>query len=280
VACSTLELRLAEYLDGELPGEPARQMDAHIRLCPSCSHRVELERAFREIYVTPLGPDEAPPDLRERMARLVAELEGPATPAARRPGSGRPGRRVAVAAGLAGLLLIGAAAGALVLSWGQRAGAASLERLADASVEQHQKLARGVLPLDIVQVTPKEAERWFDQKLSFNVRLPELNVEHLTFVGGRIAHLEGAEVAALEYRVDQHGVSLFVMPAAQFDRLGLKPEPKFRMLNRNGYDVIVWKSHGVGYALVSEIGGRSCAVCHSPVPALDAALTPPIHDPR
>jgi anti-sigma factor RsiW len=191
-----------------------------------------------------------------------------------------PRRRAAVAAGLAALLLAGAAGGALLLSWSQRAAAASLERLADASVEQHQKLARGVLPLDIVRVSPKEAERWFHQKLDFNVRLPELNGEHLTFVGGRIAHLDGAEVAALEYQVDHHGVSLFVMPAEHFDRLGLKAEPKFRMLNRSGYDVIVWKSHGVAYALVSEIGGRSCAVCHSPVPALDAALTPPIHDPR
>jgi anti-sigma factor (TIGR02949 family) len=275
VACSPLERHLAEYLDGELTGEPARWLDEHIRSCPACGHRVELERAFREIYVAPLRPDEAPPALRERVTRLVAELA--ASPEPRR--CRRPGRRAALAAGLAGLALIGAA-GALVLSSSQRSAAASLVRLADASVEQHQKLARGVLPLDIVRVTPKEAERWFDQKLSFNVQLPELNGEHLTFVGGRIAHLDGAEVAALEYRVDDHGVSLFVMPVGQYDRLGLTPEPRFRMLNRNGYDVIVWKSHGVAYALVSEIGGRSCAVCHSPVPGLDAAAKPPIHEAR
>ena len=228
MACSPLERRLAEYLDGELTGEPARWVEEHVQSCPACGHRVELERAFREIYVAPLRPDEAPAALRERVTRLVAEV-------AAAPGAG-------------------------------------------ASVEQHQKLARGVLPLDIARVTPKEAERWFDQKLNFNVELPELNGEHLTFVGGRIAHLDGAEVAALEYRVDDQGVSLFVMPAEHYDRLGLKPEPRFRMLNRHGYDVIVWKSHGVAYALVSEIGGRSCAVCHSPVPGLDATLKPPIHE--
>ncbi len=279
MACSVLERRLAEYLDGELTGEPARRLDEHIRSCAPCGHRVELERAFREIYVTPLRPEEAPPALRERMARLVAELGASPEPRDSRWVRRVPKRRAALAAGLAALVLVGAA-GAFVLSWGQRAAAASLVRLADASVEQHQKLARGVLPLDITRVTPKEAERWFGQKLAFNVRLPELNGEHLTFVGGRIAHLDGAEVAALEYRVDNHGVSLFVMPAEQYDRLGLKPGPRFRMLNRYGYDVIVWKSHGVAYALVSEIGRRSCAVCHAPEEGLDATLKPPIHEAR
>ena len=277
MACSPLERRLAEYLDGELTGEPARWVEEHVQSCPACGHRVELERAFREIYVAPLRPDEAPAALRERVTRLVAEVAAAPEPRDSRWVRRVPGRRAALAAGLAALVLVGAA-GAFILSWGQRAAAASLVRLADASVEQHQKLARGVLPLDIARVTPKEAERWFDQKLNFNVELPELNGEHLTFVGGRIAHLDGAEVAALEYRVDDQGVSLFVMPAEHYDRLGLKPEPRFRMLNRHGYDVIVWKSHGVAYALVSEIGGRSCAVCHSPVPGLDATLKPPIHE--
>lgn len=279
MACSALERRLAEYLDGELTGEPARWLDEHVRSCAPCGHRVELERAFREIYVTPLRPDEAPPALRERMARLVAELGASPEPRNSRWVRWVPKRRAALAAGLAALALVGAA-GALVLSWGQRSAAASLVRLADASVEQHQKLARGVLPLDITRVTPKEAERWFGQKLDFNVRLPDLNREHLKFVGGRIAHLEGTEVAALAYRVDDHSVSLFVMPSEQYDRLRLEPEPRFKALNRHGYDVIVWKSRGVAYALVSEIGGRSCAVCHSPGEGLDVKLKPPTHEAR
>jgi hypothetical protein len=49
------------------------------------------------------------------------------------------------------------------------------------------------------------------------------------------------------------------------------------MVNRHGYDVIVWSSHGVAYALVSEIGGRSCAVCHAPGEKLDVSLKPEIH---
>src|SRR5262245_13090359 len=128
---------------------------------------------------------------------------------------------------MAALVAVGAAA-AFLLGRSERAAAASLVRLADASVEQHQKLARGVLPLDITGVTPKEAERWFGKKLDFNVLLPDLKGEHLNFKGGRLSHLEGYDVAALEYQVDHQSVSLFIMPAEQYERLGLRPEPRFK----------------------------------------------------
>jgi anti-sigma factor RsiW len=273
VAC---EISLGEYLDGELGGEARRRVEAHLSGCAECRRRVELEQAFHEIYVAPLRPDEAPPALRERMAGLLAGLAE--SQGARRVPTGR--RRRAVVAAVVAALLVAGGVGGLLIGGSQRAAAASLVRLADASVEQHQKLARGVLPLDITGVSPKEAERWFAQKLDFNVRLPDLSRENLTFRGGRLSHLEGFDVAALEYQLDQQGVSLFIMPAEQYRRLGLRDEPRFKMVNRHGYDVIVWSSHGVAYTLVSEIGGRSCAICHAPEEKLDVTLQPEIHQAR
>jgi anti-sigma factor RsiW len=271
VACET---HLGEYLDGELSLDARRRLEAHLSDCAECRRRVELEHAFREIYIAPLRPDEPPPTVRERMTRLIGELADPPPVPRVRPGLRR---RIAIAAAMVALVAAGAAGALLV---GANRAAASLVRLADASVEQHQKLARGVLPLDITQVSPKEAERWFGQKLDFNVRLPDLTRDELTFVGGRLSHLEGFDVAALEFRVDHQNVSLFILPAEQYRKLGLRDEPRFKMVNRHGYDVIVWSSHGVAYALVSEIGGRSCAVCHAPEEKLDVTLKPEVHQAR
>jgi anti-sigma factor RsiW len=273
VAC---ELPLGEYLDGELSGDARRRVEIHLEECADCRRRVELEQAFREIYIAPLRPDEPPRDVRERIERFVAGLDDARAPTPVWP---RIRRRIAVAAAMVALVVAGAAG--TVLIGGNRA-AASLVRLADASVEQHQRLSRGVLPLDISQVSAKEAERWFGQKLEFDVRLPELTRDdltrdELTFVGGRLSHLEGFDVAALKFRVEDQDVSLFIMPAEQYRKLGLRDEPRFKMVNRHGYDVIVWQSHGVAYALVSEIGGRSCAVCHAPGEKLDVTLKPEIH---
>ena len=268
------ELPLGQYLDGELAPDACRLLEAHLEDCAECRRRVELERAFKEIYATPLRPDEAPPAVRRRMTTLLAGLvDSGRSPAPRRQ------RRAVVAAATAALVVIGVALG-MLMGGGQRAAAASLVRLADASVEQHQKLARGVLPLDITHVSPKEAERWFGQKLDFNVRLPDLKREQLTFLGGRLSHLDGFDVAALEFRVEDQHVSLFIMPVEQYQRLGLRDEPRFKMVNRSGYDVIVWSSHGVAYTLVSEIGGRSCAVCHTPEERLDVTLKPEVHPAR
>jgi anti-sigma factor (TIGR02949 family) len=270
VDCQLLRTKLFAYADGELPAEQRATLEAHLQGCADCLHLVELERAFREIYVLPLRPTPVPPAVRERVIRALAP------PAAPRPPARRPGRRRAA---LAAALLVAVLAGgvALGIGWTNRQAAASLLRLADASVEQHRKLARGQLPLDIADVSPREAEQWFGDKLSFHVRLPDLKDENLTFVGGRISHLREFEVAALEYRVDGKNVSLFIMPSEQYHRLGLHAEPKFKMVNRQGYDVIVWTSHGAAYTLVSEIGGRSCTVCHSRHEKLDVGLTPDVH---
>src|SRR5206468_9598988 len=111
--------------------------------------------------------------------------------------SGRGWRRVerlAVCAGAVLLLVVGLGAGIALQSYtGTRT---SLAELADAAVEQHQKLVRDLLPPDIKDVSPKVAEEWFKKRLAFNVSLPELKTERLHFLGGRISHLREIEVAA------------------------------------------------------------------------------------
>jgi hypothetical protein len=69
-------------------------------------------------------------------------------------------------------------------------------------------------------------------------------------------------------------VSLFIIADEMYQRLPLKEKPKFKVLSHRGYDVIIWRSHGTGYTLVSEIGGRSCVVCHSPDEKREAVLEP------
>lgn len=275
MTCNLVRARLFEYLDGELPGEQRPAVDDHLRTCLECQHALELEQAFREIYMVPLRPDQTPDAVRGRVAHLVVGL----TESRRARWARRFRRRPIVSAAVAALVLA-VSASTLVLTSARREASASLLRLADASVEQHQKLARGLLPFDIARMSPREAEQWFGNKLDFNVRLPELKDENLTFLGGRISHLRDIDVAALEYRVDDKNVTLFIMPAEQYRKLGLLSEPKFKMVNRQGYDVIVWSAHGAAYALVSEIGGRSCAVCHSAEEKLDVTLTPQAHGAR
>jgi anti-sigma factor RsiW len=150
----------------------------------------------------------------------------------------------------------------------------ALAELTEASVIQHQKLASGLLPHDVVAASPGEAAAWLRARVDFNVELPELKTPNLTLLGGRVSHLANVPVAALEYRLDDKNVSLFVIPGDAYGRLGLSEKPKFKVLRHRGYDVIIWRQHGTGYTLVSEVGGRSCLVCHAPDEKIEA---PPDH---
>jgi anti-sigma factor RsiW len=262
--CESAKSRVFPYLDGELSSALRQEMDAHLSACGSCRRFVAQEVQFRDAYVSRLRPDPAPAHLRESVDRLLRGLSGRTT--ARRTRY----RRVVLATAAAMLLGGGAALGIGLQSMLQRG--SLLAELVEASVDQHQKLASGLLPHDLVNASPKSTEGWFRRRLDFNVSVPELKHSNLTLLGARISHLANVEVAALEYQLDQNNVSLFVIPEHAYKRLGLREKPKFKMLSHRGYDVIIWRQHGSGYALVSEIGSRSCLVCHAPDEKLDTPL--------
>jgi anti-sigma factor RsiW len=280
MVCKGARSKLFANLDGELSEEQRCLLEGHLASCGDCRRLTELERSFREKYLAPLRPDPAPERVRDQVVRLLDGLPERQAAERRWPHPSRRGLLVGLAVFVLGGLL-GFVASGLLGPAGQRPWAradASLIRLADASVEQHQRLARGMLPHDIQHVTPKAAEQWFKGRLNFNVSLPELTGEDLTLVGGRISNLRDLEVAALHYQVEGKDVSLFIIPLERYQTLGLAPSPKFKMVTHHGYDVIVWASHGAAYSLVSEIGGRSCLVCHSREERLDPPTGSRVHD--
>jgi anti-sigma factor RsiW len=260
--CDTVKSQIFPYVDGELPGGARQPMEAHLAECGACRRFVDQELAFRDVYVARLRPDPAPPALRARVDQLLRRLAEERAP--RR----RAVWRYAVAA--ACVLVLGVTLGAKLQSSLQRGH--MLAELTEASVDQHQKLVRGLLPPDIAGVSPRTAEDWFRKRLDFNVSLPEIKHADLTLLGARISHLANVEVAALEYRLEGKHVSLFVIPEEGYKRLGLSEKPKFKVLSHRGYDVIIWRHHGTGYTLVSELRGRSCLVCHSSEEEVAAAL--------
>src|SRR5262245_49465940 len=166
-----------------------------------------------------------------------------------------------------------AAAAAVVLAIGMTVGfgpMASMNRnsrlneVAHASVDQHLKLVRGLLPLAVAGVSPRAAEDWFRQRLDFKVVLPDLKHSEVTLLGGRVSRLIDAKAAAVEYQLEQHRVSLFIIGPEAYSRLALGESPKFKLVRQRGYYVIIWRHGGAGYAMVSDIGVRACHVCHSP----------------
>jgi anti-sigma factor RsiW len=269
--CSTAKSKSFPYVDGELSPELRAEIEAHLERCRDCRRLVDLEVAFRDTYVERLRPDPAPERVREQVASLLRDLVEGRRGLRRRRALQRLGLGVAAAL----LVALGLGAGIALRPYlGPRT---TLADLADAAVDQHQKLVRDLLPPDIKDVSPKAAEEWFRKRLAFNVSLPDLKSESLHFLGGRISHLRDVEVAALEYQVDGDNVSLFIIPEEAYRRLQLKDKPRFKVISHRGYDVVIWRSQGAGYTLVSEIGDRACRVCHGPEEKLEPLPRPSAH---
>ena len=114
-------------------------------------------------------------------------------------------------------------------------------------------------------------ERWFRQRVDFKVVLPNVKDPKVTLVGGRMSRFANAEAAAIEYQLDQHRVSLFIVGEEAYDRLALGESPRFKLIRQRGYDVIIWRHGATGYTMVSEIGVRACRVCHAPDETFDGA---------
>jgi anti-sigma factor RsiW len=266
IGCGVAKAKVFPYADGELSPDVRAAMEEHLVSCAACRRLVERELAFREACTEWLRPEPAPEPVRTAVAETLARL-------VERDRAVR-GRRLARRAGLlaASLLLVSlGAAGGLALQSYLHA-KARIGDFAAAAVEQHQRLARNLLPSDVSGVSPKGAERWFRERLGFNMNVPDLPSEGLTFVGGRISHVRDVEAAALEYELEGARISLFIMPEEAYRRLNPADKPRFTVLSHRGYDVILWRSNGTGYTLVSEIGGRSCQVCHSAAEKVEDAI--------
>jgi anti-sigma factor (TIGR02949 family) len=69
---------LAVYLDGELAGESATQqeLESHLARCRSCYSRADFERRMKAA-VAGLGRADVPPELSDRIRRLLGQFAAP-----------------------------------------------------------------------------------------------------------------------------------------------------------------------------------------------------------
>jgi mycothiol system anti-sigma-R factor len=62
-----------DFLDGELKGVTPAEVKAHFEICQGCYPHLRLERAFREAMQRACARQTAPPELRDKVERLLSE---------------------------------------------------------------------------------------------------------------------------------------------------------------------------------------------------------------
>jgi anti-sigma factor RsiW len=225
--------KLDTYLDGELPADEMRDLDAHLRSCPPCAadvlKRLQLKRAVHSAGMR-YRPSA---DFREGVRKSVAAK--PRHSLIR----GWLGAAVAVA-----LLLI---VGFVTLS--VRRGEMRRQEAFSELVDLHVATLASANPVDVISTDRHTVKPWFQGKIPFTFNLPELQGSEFTLVGGRVAYLGQSPGAELIYQIRKHQISVFI-----FQDRGAVRElgSSARSQKELSFNMESWNQGGLRYFVIGD----------------------------
>ncbi len=231
------------YLDGEFGEVERAEFEAHLEGCASCQAIVREQVAWKQAVRAAAPREVAPTALRERLAARLAEEPAPpsevAAARARRLGP-RLVRLVPYAAACAAAL-------ALVVTRGQHAA------LTADVIAKHQRN----LPLEISGRSTDEVRRWYADKVDFPVRPPSFDTRTVALRGGRLANVRDRQAAYLQYETNGNRVSVFIFDPGEMPmearRRTMIGDREVYLDDERGYNVALYRDHGVGYAIASDM---------------------------
>ena len=232
MVCESWKTKLDTYLDGELPEQEMRTLDAHVRSCHSCSAdaltRVQMKRAIQGA-----GRRFTP------SAEFHRQVQQSIAPKLRR--NLLPGWAFAATAAV--VLVVGT----LTLTYVKtRSGR---DQVYSEIADLHVATLASSSPVDVISTDRHTVKPWFQGKIPFAFNLPELQNSDFSLLGGRMTYLEQTPGAHLIYDVRKHHISVFVfqersLPAKLSDNV---PQP-----GQLSFNMETWSKGGLRYFVIGD----------------------------
>jgi anti-sigma factor RsiW len=230
MACESWQSQLDAYLDGELPAEQTRALDAHLRTCPACTTdvlaRVQLKRAVKNA-----GSRFTPgPEFRHQIEKKIA---------AKRP------RRWTFTWAVAAALMVLFLAGSLMTYFERQS--VRQQHLYSELADLHVATLASANPVDVVSSDRHTVKPWFQGRIPFTFNLPELQNTDFTLLGGRVTYLGQVPGAHLIYQIRKHQISVFIFPE---DLVGLRSGS--RVAKERAFNLDTWTQGGMRYIIFGD----------------------------
>ncbi len=130
--------------------------------------------------------------------------------------------------------------------------AAGRDRVVSEAINDHLRILRPDRPLSIESGGLHQVKPWFAGRLDFAPVVTFEGDADFPLKGGAIEYFPARRAAVFVYGRRLHTVSLFVFPQ---DGLAL-PAHGIEARSLRGFNVIVWRSGDLGYALVADLDAR------------------------
>ncbi|MCP4134393.1 MAG: DUF3379 family protein [bacterium] len=232
--CSKYTEYLEVYTVPHEAGDDFIALEEHLAACSACREKLRNIQKFDVKVKERIRDIPVPPDLKKKI-RFNMEYEN-------RSGKRRGKPAIVTYAAIAAALAL-----AFTFMFGYFQKEATLDDVITASIKSHNKNMDAEFSNEI---KGEQVTEWFENKLSFNVPVPDLN-NSIQFAGGRKCDLSKIDVAYLFYKKNQKRISLYIFDNKEF-KLS-KPAMRKKIIRQDNNTVALWNKGSIGYCLVSDL---------------------------
>jgi anti-sigma factor RsiW len=252
MTCDDVRARLLDHQRGRLPHPSQGEVRAHLDACAECARAAALEHELSSILEQRLPQHPASLALKRRLA-----AQWP-TPAAERSWWSRWRPALVPALAVASLVLVATP----VLYYERAASRVASERagMVAEAVNDHLRVLTSQHPLDVENSDFHQVKPWFEGRLDFAPPVTFEGDAEFPLRGGAVGYFRDRKAAVFVYARRLHPITLLVTRAeglawpapdvTRTDSVGI-----YTTVER-GFNVIMWRSGELGYALVSDVDGR------------------------
>ena len=238
--CQTARGALLDDQRGRLDPATAAALLAHLDGCVSCARTEIAERLLTEQLERQLPQHGAPLALKRRLA---TQWPAPAAPRSR-------ARRTGLWLAAAAAVLVVAIFGLMAQPRGART-----EPLVAEAVNDHLRILARAERLDVPSGNMHEVRPWLTGRLDFAPAIAFTGDADFPLRGGTVEYFLDRRAAVAVYGRRLHVITLIV---ARADGLAW-PAGRPLVTRANGFNVRLWRSGELGYALVSDLDATELA---------------------
>jgi anti-sigma factor RsiW len=240
------ESELHAYLDGELVGERRREVEEWLVLNPGDAERIAAWAAQRDALHAAFDPV-----LGEKIPERTSLLAGGRERGIR--------RRHAVAALLAlAIFSSGFGSAAMLLAMRKPAAEATAAR---AGLQAHRLYTPERLhPVEVAATDSDHLATWLSRRVGVEIRLPQIGIDGVTLLGGRLVPVGMQAGALLMYQgADGSRYTLLVAKSGRLPSGGGAPEPGKSYVEDGNFGAWVWRKGEREFVLSGPAGAEGLA---------------------